>query len=284
MRQVQAHEVPRRRLREMRRRGDAAEGPARAHGPYRARRALRAYLVPEIAAVAHRPDARHDAARSRARALFRELRRDRAGPDGSHLWSDADRGRVHGRAGRLWHGCLHRQYRRRGDPRDAGQYRPRGRGRATARRSQGSHGRAEAQEDHQAAQGRRELPRVRQPPGMDGDDGAAGDPAGAAPAGAARWRPLRHLGSQRSLPPGHQPQQPPQAADRAARARHHRAQRKADAAGIGRRALRQRPPRPGHHRRQQAPAEIAVRHAQGQAGPLPPEPSGQARRLSRAAR
>ena len=81
------------------------------------------------------------------------------------------------------------------------------------------------------------FPRIRQPPGMDGDDGAAGDPAGTAPAGAARWRPLRHLGSQRSLSPGDQPQQPPQAADRAARARHHRAQRKADAAGIGRCAL-----------------------------------------------
>ena len=34
---------------------------ARAHGPYRARRAGRAHLVPEVAAVAHRPAARHDA-------------------------------------------------------------------------------------------------------------------------------------------------------------------------------------------------------------------------------
>ena len=62
---------------------------------------------------------------------------------------------------------------------------------------------------------------------------------------------------------------------------HHRPQRKADAAGSGRRAVRQRPPRPRHHRRQQAPAEVALRHAQGQAGPLPPEPARQARRLFR---
>ena len=44
-------------------------------------------------------------------------------------------------------------------------------------------------------------------------------------------------------------------------------------------AVRQRPPRPRHHRHQQAPAEVAGRHDQGQAGPLPPEPARQARRL-----
>ena len=46
--------------------------------------------------------------------------------------------------------------------------------------------------------------------------------------------------------------------------------------GTGGRRLtdRQRPPWPRHHRCQQAPAEVAVRHAEGQAGPLPPEPSG----------
>ena len=48
------------------------------------------------------------------------------------------------------------------------------------------------------------------------------------------------------------------------------------------RAVRQRPPRPRHHRRQQASAEVLVGHAEGQAGgPLPPEPSRQARGLLR---
>ena len=109
--------------------------------------------------------------------------------------------------------------------------------------------------------------------------GRAGDSAGAAPAGAAGRRPLRHLRPQRPLPPGDQPQQPPQAADRAARARHHRAQREAHAAGGGGRALRQRPPGPGDDRRQQAPAEVAERHAEGQAGALPAESARQACRL-----
>ena len=83
VRQVQAHEVQGRHLREVRRRGDARQGAARAHGPYRACRAGRPYLVPEVAAVAHRPSARHDAQGPRARALFRELHRHRAGADGA---------------------------------------------------------------------------------------------------------------------------------------------------------------------------------------------------------
>ena len=48
-----------------------------------------------------------------------------------------------------------------------------------------------------------------------------------------------------------------------------------------RRAVRQRPSRPRDHGCQQASAEVAVRHAEGQAGPLPAEPAGQARRLLR---
>src|SRR5690242_14493873 len=101
---------------------------------------------------------------------------------------------------------------------------------------------------------------------MDDPHRRAGDPAGPASAGSARRRPLRDVGSQRPLSPRHQPQQPLEAADGAARARHHHPQRKAHAAGGRRRTVRQRPPRPRHHRRQQAPAEVARRHAQGQAG------------------
>ena len=80
VRQVQAHEVQGHHLREVRRRGHAVARPPRAHGPYRARRARRAHLVPEVAAVAHRPAARHDAEGPRAHPLFRELHRHRAGP------------------------------------------------------------------------------------------------------------------------------------------------------------------------------------------------------------
>ena len=55
--------------------------PARPHGPYLAGRARRAYLVPEVAALAHRPAARHDAQGPRAHPLFRVLHRHRRGPD-----------------------------------------------------------------------------------------------------------------------------------------------------------------------------------------------------------
>src|SRR5258707_3718414 len=79
VRQVQADEVQGHHLRKMLGRSDAVAGPARAHGPYRTGGTGGAHLVPEIAAVAHRPSARHDAEGSRADSVFRILRRSRAG-------------------------------------------------------------------------------------------------------------------------------------------------------------------------------------------------------------
>ena len=114
---------------------------------------------------------------------------------------------------------------------------------------------------------------------MDDPDHRAGHPAGTASAGAAGRRSFRDLRPERPVSPRHQPQQPPEAPDGAAGAGHHHPQRKADAAGIRRRPVRQRPSRPRDHRRQQASAEVSGRYAEGQAGPLPSEPVGQARRL-----
>ncbi len=108
-----------------------------------------------------------------------------------------------------------------------------------------------------------------------------GHPAGPAPDGPARRWPVRDVRPQRPLPPGHQPQQPAQAPARPRRPRDHREQREADAPGGRRRAVRQRPPRTSRHRPGQPPAEVPVRHAQGQAGSLPAEPAGQAGRLLR---
>ena len=125
------------------------------------------------------------------------------------------------------------------------------------------------------------VPQVGQQAGVDDSGRDPGDSAGAAPAGAAGWRPFRHLRSERPVPPRDQPQQPAEEADRAARAGRDRAQRKAHAAGSRGRAVRQRPPRPRAARRQQPPAEVALRYPQGQAGPLPPEPARQARGLLR---
>ena len=118
VRQVQAHEVQGRDLREVRRRGDARARAARPHGPHRARRARRPHLVPEVAAEPHRPPARHDAEGPRAHPLLRVLRRHRAGPDAAEGASAPLRGRVPARAGRVRRGLVHGDDRRRGDPRD----------------------------------------------------------------------------------------------------------------------------------------------------------------------
>ena len=77
LRQVQAPQAPRRDLREVRRGGARGAGAPRAHGPHRPGHAGCAYLVSEVAALAHRADARHDHARDRAGAVFRGVRRDR---------------------------------------------------------------------------------------------------------------------------------------------------------------------------------------------------------------
>ena len=112
-------------------------------------------------------------------------------------------------------------------------------------------------------------------------DGAAGHPAGPAPAGAAGRRPVCHLRSERSLSPRHQPQQPAEEPAPAQDAGSHHPQRKAHVAGSRGRAVRQRPPWPRRHRRRQPRAEIPERHAQGQERAFPPEPARQARGLLR---
>ena len=115
--------------------------------------------------------------------------------------------------------------------------------------------------------------------GMDDSRGAAGDSAGFASARSAGRRTFRDLGSERSLSPRHQPQQPAQESAPAQDAGRHHSQRKAHVAGSGRRVVRQRPSRPRRHRRGQSSAQIAERHAQGQGRPLPSELARQTRRL-----
>ena len=95
LRQVQAHEAPRRRLREVRRRGHPVEGAPRAHGPHRPGHAGRAHLVPELAAVAHRHPARHHAQGAREGPLLRVLRRHRPGRDAARAQGAAHRERKY---------------------------------------------------------------------------------------------------------------------------------------------------------------------------------------------
>ena len=116
-------------------------------------------------------------------------------------------------------------------------------------------------------------------PQLDGSAGAASPPARPATAGAAGRRPLRDLGPERPLSPSHQSEQPTCSPPGAEGAGDHRAQRKAHAAGSRRLAARQRPPRQGDDGREQARAEVARRHDQGQERTLPPEPARKACRL-----
>ena len=92
-------------------------------------------------------------------------------------------------------------------------------------------------------------------------------------------RQLRHQRLERSVSPHHQPQQPAEEAGRFERAGSDHPQRKADAAAVGRCAVRQQSLQATRAGLEQPPAQVADRHDQGQAGPLPRKPAGQARRL-----
>ena len=70
------------------------------------------------------------------------------------------------------------------------------------------------------------FPWLGQPAGVDDPDRAAGAAAGSASAGSAGWRSFRDFGSERSVSPRDQPQQPSEAPARPVGAGHHRAQRK----------------------------------------------------------
>ena len=264
LRDLPPHRRQRRSARRRRDQGPARQGRQarrRLHRPRpQGRRSRQEQHRPRLGAVQEH----HPARRGR--------RRDALPADGAHV-----RARLGLRARELRR-VLQGRHRRRGGARAAHAGRPRGRGRGAQARHR--HRQGPAPEPRRQAPARDVgVPALGQPPRVDDPRRHPGDPAGAAPHGAARRRPLRDERPERPLPPGHQPQQPPQAAARPAGARHHRQQREAHAAGGGRRPVRQRPPRPRRDGPRQPRPQVAVRHAQGQAGPLPPEPARQARRL-----
>ena len=223
LRQVQADEAPGRRLRQVRRRGDEVQGPPRADGPHRARRARLARLVLQGPPEPDRPPPRPDAPRPRADPLLRGVRRHRPGParrrgehprEGPHHRGDVTASSrpstAPTRSSRRWaprrsrssSARQHRRPRRRAPPhhedRDLG---------------------AEAAQGRQAAQGRRRVPPLGPPARVDDPERHPGHPARAASPRSPRRRPVRDVRPQRPLPARHQPQQPPQEAPRAARAR-----------------------------------------------------------------
>ena len=262
MRQVQAHEAPGGHLRQVRRRGHPGQGPARAARAHRAGHPRQPRLVLQGVAEPDRAPARHLAPRPRAHPLLRELRRDRprrqrvrgaAAAHGRAVPEGAGRARpeVQGPYGGRGHQGAAQARRR-----------PRPRGTVAGGHAPGDLG-AEEAEVRQAPEGRRRVPEVEQPPGVDDPRRDSGHSARTAPPRPPRRGPLRDVRPQRPLPPGDQPQQPPEEADGAQGARRHHPQREADAAGGGRRAVRQRPARPGAARGEQPPPQVAVGHAQG---------------------
>ncbi len=207
LRQVQADEAPRRHLRQVRRRGHAGEGAARAARSHPARHAGQPRLVLQGAAEPDRPSARSVAARSRAHPVFRGLRRHRCRRDGIEGQAAPERRAVPpgaGEPGRQVQGADGRRGHQ-GDaaPRQRG---PAGGGvaREDAQRDVG----AEEAQVREAAESRRCVPAVDEQAGVDDSRRRAGDSARAAPARAARWRPVRDLRPERSVPARHQPEQP----------------------------------------------------------------------------
>ena len=92
LRQVQARPLQGNHLRALWRRGDAAEGAPRAHGPHRPRRPGQPHLVLQGRAQPDRLPARHRPARAREGALLRSLDRDRGRRRGSRQGPERPRG------------------------------------------------------------------------------------------------------------------------------------------------------------------------------------------------
>ena len=101
---------------------------------------------------------------------------------------------------------VRRRHGRRGDPRDCSSSSTSSSLAETLRAEMREiTSRGEAQEDREAPEGRRGVPRERQQARLDDADDHPGDPAGSASARPARRWPVRDVGSQRSLSPRHQP-------------------------------------------------------------------------------
>ena len=208
LRQVQAHEAPRRDLREVRGRGHPVQGAARAHGAYRAGHPRLPHLVSEEPAEQDRQPAGLDPQEHGEGPLLRQLHRARSQGHPAPARPAALRGKVPGSRGDLRHQVRGRHRRRSGqdDAREASISKklynelrtgdPRDR-----------FGR-QAPEAGQAAEDRGRLPAVGNRPDLDDHGRHPGAAAGSAAAGAAGRRAFRHLRSERSLSPGDQPQQP----------------------------------------------------------------------------
>ena len=284
LRQVPRDEVQGDDLRPLRRQGDALAGPPQADGAHRAGRPGRPHLVLQGHAQppGHAPGHAHD--QPGADHLLPGLRRRRPGRHAAQGAAAHDRGRVpQGQGAIQGRRAVQRgvpgRHGGRGGPQALDAARP---GRPLQEAPPGAGRDLEQAEDQgldQAAQGRRGVARQRQPPRVDGARVHPGHPAGPPPAGPAGFGQLRHQRLERPLPADHQSQQPAQEAGRLERARGDHPQREADAPAGRRRPVRQQPLQAAGAGQLEPPLEVADRHDQGQAGPVPRKPAGQAGRL-----
>ena len=279
LRQVPRHEVQGHDLRPLRRQGDAQPRAPQAHGPHRAGRAGRAHLVLQgHAQPLGQPagDEDHEPGKGH---LLPGLRGHQSGRHRAQEAATADRRRISLGPRTVRRRHLRGRHGRRGRAQAAAGPRPGAALQGPARRPGRNRLEAKGQGPDQPAEDRREHPRLGQQARVDGAGRDSGHSARSAAAGAAGLGQLRHQRPERSVSPHHQPQQPAEEAGRPERAGSHHPQRKADAAAVGRRAVRQQPLQAPRARLEQSPAQVADRHDQGQAGPLPRKPAGQARRL-----
>ena len=98
LRQVQARPLQGHRLRALRRRGHALQGPPRAHGPHRPGRAGQPHLVLQGRPEPHRLPARHGSQGAREDPLLRRVDRHLGRPGGALARPPEARGRDAGRA------------------------------------------------------------------------------------------------------------------------------------------------------------------------------------------
>ena len=220
VRQVQAHEASRRDLRQVRRRSHAEQSPPRAPRPHRAGFALLARLVLQGPAHPHRLPAGHFHARSRAHSVLRSLRRRRSRAKSPCL---KEREMLPEEKYRE----LHKEY--------PGQFRAKMGAEAikellhrveVEKLSEELREKMKVDPSLQKRIKYAKRLKVLESFRKSGNkpewmilDVHPGASAGVAPAGASGRRPFRHFRSERSLSPRHQPQQPVEEADGAARAR-----------------------------------------------------------------
>ena len=275
LRQVQGHQVQGDHLRSLRRQGHPQPGPPQAHGPHQPGRAGDAHLVLQVdpQPPGHAPGhEEHGPGEDHLLPGLRGHRSRRTPLEGRQLLTEEDYREAIHKYGNAFKAAMGAEAIKvlleRSDMEALAL--------SSARPLTETSSQQKVKDLTKRLKLVNDIKNSSQQARVDGPGGHPGHPAGPAASGAAGRRQLRHQRPERSLSPDHQPEQPAQEADRPQRPGGHHPQRETDAPAGGGFAVGQRPvPRPvlGSNNR---PLKMPDRHDQGQAGPLPREPPGQA--------